>query len=70
MAGGFELNSFRKGNKLDKNKIFNKMERNPKYALYVPDNIDPRKLTRGSLLAVIQLYNIIIAYRLCGPRTL
>lgn len=70
MAGGFELNSFRKGHKLDKNEIFNKMKGNPEYGLYVPDNIDPRKLTRGFLLAVIQIYNVIIADCLCGSLTL
>ena len=35
------------------------MSGNPEYGFYVPNNIDPHKLTRGFLLTVI-LYHIII----------
>ena len=52
MVGGFDLNSFRKGISLNKNYIFERMQGNETYGKYVPDNIDPRKLSRGFLLAV------------------
>ena len=57
--GGFELNSFKKGITLNKEYLIQKMSGNPEYGFYVPNNIDPHKLTRGFLLTVI-LYHIII----------
>jgi hypothetical protein len=49
---GFELNSFKKCVSLNKNYIIQRMNGNPIYGLYVPDNIDPHKFTRGFLLTV------------------
>ena len=64
MVGGFGLNTFRKGDKLTKQYLFNKMKGNPEYAAYVPDNIDPTKLSREFLLAVniILIFVQLIAY--------
>lgn len=52
MQNGFNLNTFRKGITLNKSYIFERMQGNPIYGKYVPDNMDPRKLSRGFLLAV------------------
>lgn len=52
MQGGYDLNAFKNGITLNKEYIFERMKGNPLYGQYVPDNMDPRKLTRGFLLAV------------------
>ena len=57
MYGGYNLNSFKKGIKLTKEYILGRMQGNPTYGQYVPDNVNPMKLTRGFLLTVINLYN-------------
>ena len=64
MVGGFGLNTFRKGDKLTKQYLFDRMKGNPEYAAYVPDNIDPTKLSREFLLAVniILIFVQLIAY--------
>ena len=48
--GGYDINSFRKGETLNKINIFNRMKGNTAYWLYVPDNTDPQKLPRNFLL--------------------
>ena len=65
MVGGFNLNSFRKGNTLTKAYIFEKMKGNPAYGAYVPDNINPRKLSREFLLTVNAIYNIYLVSCYC-----
>lgn len=57
MSGGFEINSFKKGITLNKSYIIERMTGNPTYGDYVPNNIDPKKLTRGFLLTVRFYYN-------------
>ena len=52
MSSGFEINSLKKGITLNKNYIIQRMQGNPIYADYVPDNINPQKLSRGFLLSV------------------
>lgn len=52
MSGGFELNSFKKGITLNKDYIIGRMRGNEVYGTYVPDSIDPHKLSRGFLLQV------------------
>lgn len=52
MSGGFEINSFKKGITLNKKYIIERMAGNGAYGDYVPNNIDPNKLTRGFLLTV------------------
>ncbi len=56
MSGDFGLNSFKKGITLNKDYIFGRMRGNLAYAAYVPDNIDPHKLSRGFLLQVRKYY--------------
>ena len=58
MFGGYDINSFRKGITLSKDYILDRMIGNPEYGRYVPDNTNPKKLTRAFLLTVI----IIIIY--------
>ena len=63
--GGFELNSFKKGITLNKDYIIQRMSGNPNYGLYVPNNIDPHKLTRGFLLTVNINYIIHLVSSIC-----
>ena len=65
MVGGFCLNTFRKGDKLTKQYLFDRMKGNPEYAAYVPDNIDPTKLSREFILAVNIIFNYYIAHSFC-----
>ena len=52
MVGDYSLNSFKKGITLNKKYIISRMEGNATYGYYVPNNIDPLKLSRGFLLRV------------------
>ena len=52
MQSEFNLNTFRKGITLNKSYIFERMQGNPPYGKYVPDNMAPRKLSRGFLSSV------------------
>ena len=65
MVGEFGLNTFRKGDKLTKQYLFDKMKGNREYAAYVPDNIDPTKLSREFILAVNIIFNYCIAHSFC-----
>ena len=58
MSSGFEINSFKKGITLNKNYIIQRMQGNPVYADYVPDNINPQKLKRRFLLSVSKCRHI------------
>ena len=49
---GFHLNSFRKGETLNKQYIINKIANNPKFMDYIPNGVDPMSLTRDFLLTV------------------
>lgn len=61
MSGEFELNSFKKGISLNKEYIISRMTGNEAYGPYVPDNINPRKLSRGFLLQVsIYYYKFLV----------
>ena len=55
MYGGYDLNSFKKGIKLTKEYILGRMQGNPIYGQYLPDNVNPIKITRGFLLTVINI---------------
>ena len=55
MIGGYDLNSFRKGIKLIKEYILSRKKGNAAYWQYVPDHVEPKKLTRGFLLTVIEI---------------
>ena len=61
MAGDYNLNSFKKGITLNKKYIISRMEGNAIYGYYVPDNIDPLKLSRGFLLRVRQYLFTLLA---------
>ena len=52
MFGGYNINSFRKRIIISKDCILESMIRNPIYAQYVPDNTNPKKITRAFLLTV------------------
>ncbi len=52
MSGSFDLNTFKKGITLSKDYIIQRMVGNEIYGLYTPNNIEPKKLTRGFLLRV------------------
>ena len=63
----YKLHFFRKGEKLDKNYIIEKMKGNQEYATYTPDIKDPKKFSKDFLLLLIayidpnlyrQLYSI------------
>ena len=58
MSGNFAINSFKKGITLNKQYIMGRMSGNLEYGAYVPNNINPQKLTRAFLLAV-RKYNYI-----------
>ena len=62
MFGGYDINSFRKGITLSKDYILGRMIGNPEYGKYVPDNINPKKLTRAFLLTVIIIIIYFLAY--------
>lgn len=49
----YKLHYFRKGEKLDKNYIIEKMKLNPTYAEYTPDIKDPKKFSKEFLLLLI-----------------
>ena len=66
MVGGYELNSFKKTITLNKAYIIQRMTGNPVYGQYVPNNINPIKLTRNFLLMVrniIHIYLVNCSYR-------
>ena len=67
MFGGYDINSFRKGITLSKDYILGRMIGNPEYGKYVPDNINPKKLTRAFLLTVIIII-YFLAYSSYWPR--
>ena len=63
----YKLHYFRKGEKLDKSYIIEKMKGNPEYAAYTPDISEPKKFSKDFLLLLIayvdpnlyrQLYSI------------
>ena len=62
MFGGYDINSFRKGITLSKDYIVGRMIGNPEYGRYVPDNTNPKKLTRAFLLTVIIIIIYFLAY--------
>ena len=62
MFGGYDINSFRKGITLSKDYILDRMIGNPEYGRYVPDNTNPKKLTRTFLLTVIIIIIYFLAY--------
>ena len=49
---GFNFKYFRKGEKLTKDYIIQKMIGNQKYDDYIPDRVSPRLLSRDFLLSV------------------
>ena len=51
-CSGFGLKYFKKGEKLTKKYIIEKMMGNPNYGNYVPDRISPSMLSRDFLLSV------------------
>ena len=53
---GFNLNYFRKGETLNKAYIINKINNNPKFKDYLPDNVSTFCLSRYFLLTVSFLY--------------
>ena len=61
MAGDYSLNSFKKGITLNKKYIISRMNGNATYGYYVPNNIDPLKLSRGFLLKVRKYLFIFLA---------
>ena len=67
---GFNLKYFRKGEKLTKDYIIQKMIGNEKYGDYVPDRVSPRLLSRDFLLSVSLVYIIFIVNSLCWSTTL
>lgn len=52
-AIAYKMKYFRKGEKLDKNYIIDKMKGNPVYSQYTPDHIDPKKYSKTFLLNLI-----------------
>ena len=52
MVGDYSLNSFKKGIALNKKYIISRMEGNASYGYFIPNNIDPLKLSRSFLLRV------------------
>ena len=53
---GFNLNYFRKGETLNKAYIINRINNNPKFKDYLPDNVSLMSLSRDFLLTVSFLY--------------
>ena len=53
---GFNLNYFRKGETLNKAYIINKINNNPKFKDYLPDNVSLMSLSRDFLLTVSFLH--------------
>ena len=49
----YKMHYFRKGEKLDKNYIIEKMKGNPAYAEYTPDIKDPKKFSKEFLLLLV-----------------
>ena len=49
----YKLHFFRKGEKLDKKYIINKMKNNPAYAIYTPDIKDATKFSKEFLLLLV-----------------
>ena len=62
MTGDYNINSFKKGIKLNKEYIIDRMKWNPIYGAYVPSNIDVHKLSREFLLKVRLFLFISLAY--------
>ena len=52
MVGDYSLNSFKKGITLNKKYIISRIEGNATYGYFIPNNIDPLKLSRSFLLRV------------------
>ena len=63
---GFNLNYFRKGETLNKAYIINKINNNPKFKDYLPDNVSPMCLSRDFLLTVSFLYLTFIVSGVSG----
>ena len=63
---GFSLNYFRKGETLNKAYIINKINNNPKFKDYLPDNVSPMCLSRDFLLTVSFLYLTFIVSGVSG----
>ena len=59
-SSGFNLKYFKKGEKLTKKYIIQKMMGNEKYGDYVPDRTSPHSLSRDFLLSVRLLHLIDI----------
>ena len=57
-SSGFNLKYFKKGERLTKNYIIQKMMGNAKYGEYVPDRTSPHLLSREFLLSVRIFYVI------------
>ena len=53
---GFNLNYFRKGETLNKAYLINRINNNPKFKDYLPDNVSLMSLSRDFLLAVSLLH--------------
>ena len=49
----YKFNYFRKGERMDKRYLIDKMRGNPLYSLYTPDSIDPMKFSKNFLLRLI-----------------
>ena len=52
MSAEYELNLFKNGITINKEYIISRMRGNGAYGAYVPNNINPHKLSRGFLLQV------------------
>lgn len=64
---GFNLNYFRKGETLNKAYIINRINNNPKFKDYLPDNVSLMSLSRDFFLTVSFLY---LTFLVSGvPRT-
>ena len=66
IVGSYDINSFKKSLVLNKEYIFNHMQGNPIYGMFVPDDVDQKKLSRNFLLSLSHAFYIFIAYCLFG----
>ena len=60
IVGTYDINSFKKSPALNKEYIFNRMKGNPIYGMFVPDEVDPKNLSRNFLLSVSHAFYIFI----------
>ena len=60
IVGAYDINSFKKSPTLNKEYIFNHMKGNPIYGFFVPDEVEPKKLSRNFLLSVSHAFYIFI----------